>query len=151
MGFPLFLKPRSAHHTSTGSVAVSPNFKVAFGKMYSNFPMAIMQFFRINVWFCPYFWCIWATFLCLWKIDDIGFQSLFRGQHCKKNRSYEYRHQSDTVCHNIFDSYGCESTRNPVNIPEIDKRMPYHQTSGSSIVEAYDTKRGTDDPLTKSN
>ena len=40
------------------------------------------------------------------------------GQHYEKNCSYECRHQSDTVCHNIFDSYTCDSTRHPLNISQ---------------------------------
>ena len=71
------------------------------------------------------------------------------GQHYKKNRSYECRHQSDTVCHNIFDSYTYDSTRHPLNTTQIDKIMPYHQTWGSSIVEAYVGKQQNCNPLYK--
>ena len=76
-----------------------------------------------------------SYFLVSLENDNICLKIIFGGQHCKKSRSHEHRHQSDTVCHNIFDYYTCESTRHPVNMPEIDKIMPYHQASGSSIVE----------------
>ena len=61
----------------------------------------------------------------------------------QKSCSHEYRHRSDTVCHHIFDSSTCDSTRHAVNTPQIDKITPNHQTSGSSIVKAFDTERDT--------
>ena len=147
-----FLKPGSAHLAAQGVLLYPLTLKLHLEKCTVIFPHGNNAIFSDKCLIFPILLMhLSYPFSCLWKIDEIGFQSLFRGQHCKKYRSYEYRHQSDTVCHNIFDSYICESTRNPVNIPEIDKIMPYHQTSGPSMVEAYDTKRGIGDPLTKSN
>ena len=119
VGFPASKSLKRAP-TSTGSVAVSPYFKVEFGKLYNIFPSQKCNFFTQISCFAHYF----DTFELLFR----KYLFLPEEDGIIKNRSYERRHQSDTVCQNIFDSCTYDSARHPLNITQIDKIMPYHQT-----------------------
>ena len=99
--------------------------------MYNISPISKMLLFRINVKFCHAF----DTFELLFRVSGKSLSEHLGGTALQKNRSYEYRHQSDAVCHNIFDSFKHDWRRQPLNIPQIDEVTPYHQASGSSIVE----------------
>ena len=111
------------HRVAQGVLLHPQNFKLHLEECTIFFPSQ-------NVIFpdkCPILSCFWhilAIFCVSVKslLEHLGETAL------QKSQSYEYRHQSDTVCHNIFDSYTYDSTRHHLNIPQIDKTMPWHQT-----------------------
>ena len=122
--------------TSRGDVAVSPYFKVEFGKLYNiphlknaTFSHKYLVLLVILLHLSHFFVSISRKSV---TSASRSFQKIFlQEDSIIKNRSYERRHQSDTVCQNIFDSYTYDSTRHPrhpLNITQIDKIMPYHQT-----------------------